>query len=598
MSRGGEQVLVDLPRLVDLSVGTPNAGNINSALLHTLLHTIIRRLEMEDCRIEFRGSSAMLIRDLLPLVEESPIFLTEYAILPDNERIIVPPPKISHIPSNVYVAEKRNEMSKDQIRKLHLAVSCASKRSKQQHSNYDYVGRPKMYEPSDDDDESEKLQNDINQAISEALPPLLEDELAKFVDLKARIETMERQIRYLTNIMESEREDFFSRPASVKSEYSQMSEKRAPGFLAKEQMDLVLESLLRDKDGRFFSKLEDRIRNTLLRDMQREILNEMNDKIKVECSKDKITHDMMNNRLQQIESDLLKAMKDLEDMLNKCQGDEIRSILDARLGDIKDRLTKLEKASRKSSIPAPLPAPHAPVNLPQPPMMNNDPCSLGGGGGGNSGLGSGGGVGGMDNNTTTCELCPESKCLTCCQIAAQQQQQQQTHQSGKVSPDLPTTPKSASSGRRSKERSASNSIPRRLSQKSKSEIQFDPSFFQSSGVGGGSGSAGTCNYNSRDNNCSMEEIKPVPPAKTRGKSYTLNKSRSLSHPECDQCAQECSFCLNEQLKARTLPCGCVCSDGGSSTFPMNNGNSVKRHKKRASKSARTSRSSSKEKSRH
>lgn len=517
MSRG-EQVMVDLPRLVDLSVGTPNIGNINSALLHTLLHTIIRRLEMEDYRVEFRGSSALLVRELLPMIEEPPLFLTEYA-LQDNERIVVPPPKSGQYPTNVYVAEKRAEMNKEQVRKLQDVMKRSS-------------ARPKMFSPDEKVRRIDEAVMDINAAISDVLPQLMEEELAKYVDLKARIETMERQIRYLTNMVETERDDFLSRPGSVKSDFSQVSEKRAPGFLAKEQMDLVCESLLRDKDGRLFAKLEDKIRNTLIRDVQRDLMKDLFEKMKHECCKDKITHDTVNHRLQQIESDLLKAMKDMEDMLNKCQGDEIRNLLDSRLADFKDRLHKLEKSARKSSA-----ASSSLTALPQ--------------------------AAATTTTTATCDLCPESKCLTCCQIAAQ---------SGKTTPTPPLTPKSAGSRRSAKE--VPRTHPRRLSQKSKSEIQFDPSFF----VQG----CNDQNYKeNREANVSMEEIKPVPPAKTRGRYFS--KSRSLSHPECDQCAQECSWCLNEQMKARTLPCGCYCSEG------------EKVKKKKCSKSARTSRSSSKEK---
>lgn len=572
MSRG-DSVMVDLPHLVDLSVGTPNIGNINSSLLHTLLHVIIRRFEMEDLRVELKGESAAQVRHLLPLVEEPSLFLTHYEILTNNEREMIPPPRPCY-PRSVLVAERRREMNDHDVRRLQEAVDTCRRRSKsrdRERRRSSSKGRDDERAKAEEEirrvrhkESQERLQDavtDINTAIADMLPSLLDSELGKFKDLRTRIEILEKNMKCLIKFVGMLEADMdlcgaASIAGSARSEYSSVSDKRAPGFLAKEQMDLLTEGLLKDKDGRFFSRIEDKIKTTILRDLQRQLardltrdltrdlqtqMSDLIDRIKDECCRDRITNDTVNNRLQQQESDLLKAMRDM------CQGEEIKSLIDNRVSELMDRLAKVEKLARAQVA------------------------------------------------ATTCQLCPDSfPCLTCCQVVEQTipvssgddigsgggtgTRSSSGHRNKMSSPERrPQTPaksssKAPSSRSSSKEKtcprkksaSKSNSVerppkekqhPRRLSQKSKSEIEFDPGIYTQ-------GFHHEQPY--RENKAVIEYYKPLPPPK---ESKLPGRFFSRSRPESINCEQysgqyppeDCPYCSPQaQKKTKILPCGCVC----------------------------------------
>lgn len=579
MSRG-ESVMVDLPHLVDLSVGTPNIGNINSSLLHTLLHVIIRRLEMDDLRVELKGESAAQVRHLLPLVEEPSLFLTHFEILANNEREMIPPPRPCY-PRSVLVAERRREMNEHDVRRLQDAVDTARRRSKsreRERRRSSSKGRDDERARAEDEirrvrqrdaPELTRLQDavtDINTAIADMLPSLLDSELGKFKDLRTRIEILEKNMKCLVKfvgMLEADmelcgREGANSIAGSARSEYSSVSaDKRAPGFLAKEQMDLLTEGLLKDKDGRFFSRIEDKIKTTILRDLQRQLardltrdltrdlqtqMSDLIDRIKDECCRDRITNDTVNNRLQQQESDLLKAMRDM------CQGEEIKSLIDNRVGELMDRLAKVEKLARAQVAAA--------------------------------------------TAANSCQYCPDAMCLTCCPYTADPTGTMSSTGGGgssggggtrsgshhQRSPERrPATPaKSGSKGPssrssskektcpRKKSASKSNSVerppkekphPRRLSQKSKSEIEFDPGIYMS-------GFHHEQPY--RENKAVIEYYKPLPPPK---ESKLPGRFFSRSRPESINCEQyagqyppdDCPYCSPQaQKKTKILPCGCVC----------------------------------------
>lgn len=186
---------------------------------------------------------------------------------------------------------------------------------------------------------------------------------------------------------------------------------------------------------------------------------------------------------------------------------------------------------------------------------------------------------------TSCQLCPDTMCLTCCRLAEQSTNCMSPVEMRPATPakSTPKSNRSSSKDRsstggtgtggsistntntchRKKSASKSNSVerppkekphPRRLSQKSKSEIEFDPGFYMQG-------------YNEqayRDNKCLIETYKPLPPPK---ESKMPGRFFSRSRPESINCEQyggqyppdDCPYCSPQaQKKTKILPCGCVC----------------------------------------
>lgn len=613
-------VVLDLPRLVDLSIGVPSVGNINSTLLHTLLHVMVRKLGMEDYRVELSSSSgSQQVKELIPFLERSPtLVVKEYQIKGRADREIVPVKK-SETVKNVFVIDtkkpERRSTSRDEHRrsgdrnkinyltdeesdgkrlgarrkdtrprsagessttvtpsgvnnvtyergfdiprplsdaqlralehveqhKMQEMVNWGVARDSRRTREKDTCRRSKSYDRHEDIRKLEEAVSDINVAIADVLPQLVESEIAKFKDLKSRIDHVERQVRALSRFVGYEQESHSqpsSRGSSLKATPGTTS---APGFIAKEQVDLLMEGILRDKDGRLMSRIEDKIKGTLMKDLQTTIMQDLSERMKGEFNKS--SNDIVNTRIQQIEHDLLKAMKDMEEMLNKCQGDELKQMLDTHMSKVMERLNKVERAARLRAASA----------------------------------------------DAACDLCPDSKCLTCCNLMQSQSGKTtpESRSGGNDFPTRPTTPRrphstSTASLKSNKEREKEKTPTkhRKLSQKSKSEIEFTPN---------------TCNKgyieeSFRVRKKSLENLdKPIPPAKTGRQvgGYFSTTTRD-KYPIRQNSEPECSYCLDlenekakslprKQSKGRTLPCGCICTCQGckqqalsSSSYTFNN----------------------------
>lgn len=595
-------VVLDLPRLVDLSIGVPSVGNVNSTLLHTLLHVMVRKLGMEDYRVELSSSSgSQQVKELLPFLEKTPqLVVKEYQIKNRADREIVPVKKSETI-KNVFVIDtkksssdrrsgsredrrgdrdRNNYLADDEGKRLGArrkdsarprsagessmlappppptgpghtsldfelprplsdaqlrALEHVEQHKAQEMSNWG-VGRDsrrrekepcrrsKSYDRHDDIRKLEEAVSDINVAIADVLPQLVESELSKFKDLKSRIDSLERQVRTLSRFVGYEQESISqpsSRGSSLKATPGTTS---APGFIAKEQVDLLMEGILRDKDGRLMSRIEDKIKGTLMKDLQTTLMQDLSERMKGELNKS--SNDIVNTRIQQIEHDLLKAMKDMEEMLNKCQGDELKQMLDTHMSKVMERLNKVERAARLRAASA----------------------------------------------DAACELCPDSN-LSCC-LGTQSGKTTPESRTGNDFPTRPTTPRrphstSTASLKSNKEREKEKTPTkhRKLSQKSKSEIEFTPNFC----------SKGYNEDSFRVRKKSLENLdKPIPPAKT-GRPFIgyfpgTNSSRD-KYPIRQNSEPECSYCLDlenekakslprKQSKGRTLPCGCICTCQG------------------------------------
>lgn len=90
-------VLCDVNQLLNLAIGSPEAGAVNYNLLHTLLAIIVRHLNLSNYRLEFQGSESNKIKDLMLATgsPKSPIELTEYALMYKQNTAapgVLPPP--------------------------------------------------------------------------------------------------------------------------------------------------------------------------------------------------------------------------------------------------------------------------------------------------------------------------------------------------------------------------------------------------------------------------------------------------------------------------------------------------------------------------
>ncbi|XP_034243061.1 uncharacterized protein LOC117646309 [Thrips palmi] len=58
----GPSVSLTLPQMVDLALGSPEVGSVNFNILHSLLHVMIKQLELQQCAVEFRGPDSERIQ--------------------------------------------------------------------------------------------------------------------------------------------------------------------------------------------------------------------------------------------------------------------------------------------------------------------------------------------------------------------------------------------------------------------------------------------------------------------------------------------------------------------------------------------------------
>lgn len=69
---------MDLHKLIDLALATPQIGVINLSILKSLLHVIVQQLKLDTCKIEFDGDFAKLVESLRSNVSEPILRINEY----------------------------------------------------------------------------------------------------------------------------------------------------------------------------------------------------------------------------------------------------------------------------------------------------------------------------------------------------------------------------------------------------------------------------------------------------------------------------------------------------------------------------------------
>lgn len=69
---------MDLHKLIDLALATPQIGVINLSILKSLLHIIVQQLKLDTCKIEFDGDFANQVESLRSIVSEPTVRINEY----------------------------------------------------------------------------------------------------------------------------------------------------------------------------------------------------------------------------------------------------------------------------------------------------------------------------------------------------------------------------------------------------------------------------------------------------------------------------------------------------------------------------------------
>ncbi|XP_020295733.1 golgin IMH1-like isoform X2 [Pseudomyrmex gracilis] len=72
---------VPLPKLLDLALGTPEIGAVNFNILHTFLHVLLRQINLQAIKVEYRGDSAKRVQSLVTTLKpETLLQFQEYSI--------------------------------------------------------------------------------------------------------------------------------------------------------------------------------------------------------------------------------------------------------------------------------------------------------------------------------------------------------------------------------------------------------------------------------------------------------------------------------------------------------------------------------------
>ncbi|KAJ8923160.1 hypothetical protein NQ315_001714 [Exocentrus adspersus] len=73
--------VVTLPQMVDLALNSPEVGIVNFTVLHSLLHVIVKQLDLVDTNVEFRGSDSERLQSYIANAKPGPLLtLTEYTV--------------------------------------------------------------------------------------------------------------------------------------------------------------------------------------------------------------------------------------------------------------------------------------------------------------------------------------------------------------------------------------------------------------------------------------------------------------------------------------------------------------------------------------
>lgn len=79
-------MMIDVPQMIDLALGTPEIGVVNFNVLHALLHIITNNLKLNSARVEFRGVQCKKIENLIKTIPIDPIIeITEYSVENETE---------------------------------------------------------------------------------------------------------------------------------------------------------------------------------------------------------------------------------------------------------------------------------------------------------------------------------------------------------------------------------------------------------------------------------------------------------------------------------------------------------------------------------
>ncbi|XP_012218727.1 glutamine-rich protein 2-like isoform X2 [Linepithema humile] len=82
---------ISLPQMLDLALGTPEIGVVNFNILHNFLHILLRQINLQTVKVEYRGEDADRIKTMVTALKPGPALqLHEYSITDGTGKIMQP----------------------------------------------------------------------------------------------------------------------------------------------------------------------------------------------------------------------------------------------------------------------------------------------------------------------------------------------------------------------------------------------------------------------------------------------------------------------------------------------------------------------------
>lgn len=96
-------ISISVPEMVDLALATPDVGGVNLNVLHSLMQIIVKKLDMTECRVEFRGARSDVIETLVGRMPKVTLVeVEEFEIDPTDETKRLPVERDTEDGKNIF----------------------------------------------------------------------------------------------------------------------------------------------------------------------------------------------------------------------------------------------------------------------------------------------------------------------------------------------------------------------------------------------------------------------------------------------------------------------------------------------------------------
>lgn len=280
-------LLIDLPQMIDLALGTPECGVVNFNVLQALLHIIVRHLPFDDCRVEFRGEPGQKLEGLIPYIQKEPmISVTEYHIVngDTNNRTKKEMQKIGQINTIIEIKKPLDNVSVDSV----VNHYCPSGFPLQPITIETNI--PDMYEEPLSDSE------DIIQAIAPSSNSNPVNDMWNMLNITKRIDALEIAIQKLSSVVNDVGKDF--------SKLNQIVEKS-------QKQDDVLKDQLDELDRKIYEKSKSLIsveksESDVESDVENDVENDMENYIENNVDTVEVSTNVTYESLDKFESESTK----------------------------------------------------------------------------------------------------------------------------------------------------------------------------------------------------------------------------------------------------------------------------------------------------